>query len=240
MLELTRFQNLRPVQWMPLEEVRHTGLSLYPDDKLSPLATALATASDREHYSALIARYREHHKSDIVTSIDGANSVVRTLYDWLNYKARPIAVKDFEQIVSTLKANDLPDMEEEWRRYADNLILAIDANLLSKNYCVDFQLIIKIFHLIKRALKKAGAGYKLNGDVTVQVIEQLLSQLIILPIGAVFGRCRKKCSERNSIRSCRHPGSLKGAPIASANVTRAARSPSTTAFAFGHTSATCS
>jgi hypothetical protein len=147
MFELTRFQNLRPAQWIPLEEVRHIGLSLYPDDKLSPLATALAAASDRNAYSGLIARYREQHKSEIVTDINGLNSVLRKLYDWLNFKARPIAIKDFEQVGSTLNANDLPDIEKEWRRYADNLLLAIDANLLSKNYCVDFQLIIKIFHI---------------------------------------------------------------------------------------------
>ena len=200
MPELTRFQNLRPVQWMSGEEVGRTGLSLYPDEKLSPFAATLASAPDRGAHSAFIARFREQHRNDVVESTDKLGSVLRTLYDWLNFKARPIAPQDLGQIVSTLDARDLPDLEGEWRRLADYLLLAIDANLLSKNFCVDFQLIIRIFHLIRRALQKSGNGYKLNEDATARLIEEILNQPIILPPGAIFDRCRRNCSERNSMQ----------------------------------------
>ena len=76
----------------------------------------------------------------------------------------------------------------------------MEANLLSKNYCIDFQLIIRIFHLIRRTLKTSDGRFSVNADVTARLMEELLSRAIILPQGAVLGRCRRKCSERNSMQ----------------------------------------
>lgn len=200
MIELTRFQNLRPVEWLPDEAVRQAGLTLYPDEKLSELAVSLNGAPDRETHGALMERFRKQHRAELVTGVDALSPVVRTLYDWLNFKSRPILPQDLAQVAATLNASDLPDIETQWRRYADNFLLAIEANLLSKNYCIDFQLVIRIFHLIRRALKESGGRYELAGDVTIALIEQLLSQAIILPVGAIFDRCHKKCSERNTMQ----------------------------------------
>jgi hypothetical protein len=180
---------------------------------LSPFAAALASAPDRPAHSALIARFREEHRNDVVESIDKLGSVLRTLYDWLNFKARPIAQEDLGQIVKTLDARGLPDLEREWRRLADNLLLAIDADLLSKNFCIDFQLIIRIFHLIRRTLQKSGNGYKLNEVVTSQLIEEILSQPITLPPGAIFDRCRSKCSERNRMQLPPPGRETEGRPV---------------------------
>lgn len=200
MIELTRFQNLRPVEWLPDEAVRQAGLTLYPDEKLSELAVSLNGSPDRETHGALMERFRKQHRAELVTGVDALSPVVRTLYDWLNFKSRPILPQDLAQVAATLNASDLPDIETQWRRYADNFLLAIEANLLSKNYCIDFQLVIRIFHLIRRALKESGGRYELAGDVTIALIEQLLSQAIILPVGAIFDRCHKKCSERNTMQ----------------------------------------
>jgi hypothetical protein len=197
MIELSRFQNLRPPEWLSDEQVQQAGLSLYPDGKLSALALGLAAASDPGAHATAMARHRDHQNDRLFTSTDQLSPVIRSFYDWLNFKARPISPDQLKRFVATLDAPDPPDLDDEWRRAADNLLLAIEANLLAKNYCVDFQLIIRIFHLIRRVLKESGGRYELAGDVTSELIALLLTLPVIVPIGGIFGRCRRKCSDRN-------------------------------------------
>jgi len=141
---LTRFQTLRPPQWISGEAVMQGGLPLYPDEKLSELADELAQASDKESYNALIARYRKTHEAGIVKDVNALGPIVRALYDWFNFVARPVKAQRLNAFLKTLKASDLPDITTDWRRFADSLVLAIEANLLSKNFCIDLQLLIRI------------------------------------------------------------------------------------------------
>jgi len=53
MIELTRFQQLRPVQKISEEEKRHVGLPLYPDDGLSDFANSLRDSKSSGAYTEL-------------------------------------------------------------------------------------------------------------------------------------------------------------------------------------------
>ena len=52
MIELTRFQLLRPVQTIAPEEAQQVGLPLYPDAALSDLANSLKDADSDSAYTA--------------------------------------------------------------------------------------------------------------------------------------------------------------------------------------------
>src|SRR5713226_3384464 len=104
MIELTRFQQLRPVQKIAEEEAQQVGLPLYPDGKLSDLANSLRKADSSSTYKALISRYREVNKQNEITDFKAVNPVIAALYNWLSFKAQPIKLDDFKTFVATLKS----------------------------------------------------------------------------------------------------------------------------------------
>ena len=79
--------------------------------------------------------------------------MIASLYNWVSFKARPIRLDDFKSFVAALDPADLPNLEDEWRRYADQLVIAIAQKLLPTNFCVDFQLLIRICYLIRVCLQ---------------------------------------------------------------------------------------
>ncbi|ABB75344.1 hypothetical protein SAMN05216403_13324 [Nitrosospira multiformis ATCC 25196] len=101
MIELTRFQLLRPVQTIAAEEAQQIGLPLYPDATLSKLANSLKDADSDSAYTALLNRYREANKTNEITDSKSLNPVVLALYNWLNFKARPLKLEDFKNFVAT-------------------------------------------------------------------------------------------------------------------------------------------
>jgi hypothetical protein len=199
MIELTRFQQLRPVQKIAEEEARQIGLPLYPDDVLSDLANSLREAASSSTYSALINRYREANKSHELTSLKDINPVIAALYNWLSFKARPIKLDDFKAFVKTLKSGELFKLEDEWRLYADNLIVAIARHVLHTNYCVDFQLLIRISYLIRLCLKATDDRYRVDDAVTADLINAILNLPILLPPRVLIARCTEDCHECNKM-----------------------------------------
>ena len=196
---LTRFQTLRPAQWISGEAINQAGLPLYPDDQLSDFAKLLTAAADQEAYSAAIARFRKSHQGDIVVNVGALGPLLRALYDWFNFVARPVKAKRLNAFIETLKASDLPHITTEWRRFADSLVLAIEDNFLSKNFCIDLQLLIRICYLLQRFIGKTNGKPQLDPDVTDELIAELLSRSIVLPPRVLFDRCRRNCSEPNSM-----------------------------------------
>lgn len=199
MIELTRFQQLRPVQTIAAEEAQQIGLLLYPDAALSDLANSLKDADSDSAYTALLNRYRGANKSNEITDPKSLNPVVLALYNWLNFKARPLKLEDFKIFVATLKSRDLPKPEDEWRRYADNLILAIERDLLHTRYCVDLQLLIRIGYLIRLCLKAADKGYQVGANVTAALLNAILTLPILLPSRLLKGRCSENCKTPNKM-----------------------------------------
>lgn len=200
MIELTRFQLLRPVQTIAAEEAQQIGLPLYPDATLSKLANGLKDADSDSAYTALLNRYREANKTNEITDSKSLNPVVLALYNWLNFKARPLKLEDFKNFVATLKSSDLPKPEDEWRHYADNLILAIERGFLHTRYCVDFQLLIRIGNLIRLCLKATDQGYQVAANITAARLNAILTQPILLPPRLLKGRCSENCKTPNKMQ----------------------------------------
>ena len=121
------------------------------------------------------------------------------LYNWLDFKARPLKLEDFKNFVATLKSSDLPNPEDEWRHYADNLILAIEGGFLHTRYCVDFQLLIRISYLIRLCLKATGRGYQVGADITAARLNAILTLPILLPPRLLRGRCSENCKTPNKM-----------------------------------------
>jgi hypothetical protein len=213
MIELTRFQHLRPVQTIAQEEARQLALALYPDDNLSDLANSLRDANTSSAYASLINRYREANKQNELTGLKGINPVVAALYNWLSFKARPIKLDDFKAFVATLDPSALPNLEDEWRRYADALLLAIARNVLHTNYCIDFQLLIRICHIIRLCLSKNDGRYGVRESVTADLINEVLDLRLLLPSRLLTTRCAEDCSQRNKMEipkaDPKAPGSSK-------------------------------
>lgn len=199
MIELARFQQLRPVQKIAEEEARQVGLLLYPDDKLSDLANGLRDADSRTTYAALINRHREINKQNELTDLKAVNPVIASLYKWVSFKARPIRLEDFKAFSATLDPGKLLMLEDEWRLYADNLVLAIARNVLHTNYCIDFQLLIRVCYLIRLCLKVTQNGYQVGDTVTADLINDILNLPIVLPARILADRCAAHCRQPGKI-----------------------------------------
>ena len=175
------------------EEAQQVGLALYPDNKLSELAQSLHDASTRQDYEGLISRYREVAKQNLINNLKGVNPVIAALYNWLNFKARPIKIADFKTFVSTLKSKDLLRPNDVWQVLADNLIVAIELDILHTRFCLDYQLLIRICYLIRLCLDATEKAYKLKAGVTDDLINKILDLPILLPPGLLRRRCFEDC-----------------------------------------------
>ncbi len=196
MRELNRFQQLRPAQKISDEEKRQVGLPLYPDGNLSDFAMSLRNATSRTAQDAVIGRYAEVNKE--LTSINMMNPLIVTFYYWFSYKARPIKLEDFRDFIEKLKHVGQPNLDNEWRYYADQLILAIDRNVLNVNYCIDFQLPIRIFYVLRLCVHVNQQGdFELKPNVTAELINRILVMPILLPAGILLGRCVDDCKLPN-------------------------------------------
>lgn len=205
MTELTRFQLQRPVQKISDEDKQHIGLLLYPTEDLSQLADELRNA-DAETYSALLKRLVA--EGPPITNVKDLNPVIASLYKWLTFKARPIRRADLAEFIKTLDPNALGDLEAEWRRYGDELLLAIERNLLSVNYCVDLQLLVRICALVRRCFAADNAAFALRDDVTDELINAILGASIMLPTRVLRGRCPEECNRPNQMQIPSVPSSI--------------------------------
>jgi len=148
----------------------------------------------------LVSRYKKVNAKRELTNLKAISPIIRALYNWFDFKAKLIKLDDFATFAKTLKAADAPDLANEWRLYADNLILAIEKNVLQANYCVDFQLLIRICYILRRCLKiNANQEYEVAVGVTSELINQILNLPIVLPPRIPRGRCSEECSEPNKM-----------------------------------------
>src|SRR5260370_6349118 len=142
---------------------------------------------------ALIQRYDEVNKQKPITELKAVNPVIAAFNQWLDFKARPIKLEDFKNFVATIQSRELLRPDDVWSNLADNLILAIERDLLHTRYCLDYQLLIRICYLIRLCLEIAEKGYKLRKGVTADLINQILDLPILLPSGILKRRCFEDC-----------------------------------------------
>lgn len=196
MEELFRYTQLRQAQRLSGEQKRAVGLSLYEEDQLSPLAQELVklntAGGQRGAASELLAsRARDE---DVVEEPADLPAPVRALYDWLQFKARPIGVDDLEAAVSSLDVADL-DLRREWARYADNLLLAVHDGRSSINGCIDYQLLIRICHLFRLCLAVEGRDVRVRSTASSRLIEAVLDAPIIIPTRVLSTRQSRGCRD---------------------------------------------
>jgi hypothetical protein len=200
MIELTRFQQLRPAQKVSDEEKRQVGLPLYPDAGLSTLANHLRDSATSVRYAEVLNRYKEGNAKCELNDPKTIQPVIRSLYDWFSFKARPIKLDDFKSFVGSLDVTEFPKLEEEWRLYADNLVVAIERNVLHTNYCIDFQLLIRVCYVIRLCLKTNQDGkYEVGTGVTSELINHILNLPIVLPPMILRSRCPVHCNEQSKL-----------------------------------------
>jgi hypothetical protein len=199
-IELTRFQQLRPAQKISDEEKQQIGLPLYPDAGLSPLANHLRDSATSVRYAEVLNQYKEGNAKYELNDPKTIQPVIRSLYDWFSFKARPIKLDDFRSFVGSLNVTEFPKLEEEWRLYADNLVVAIERNVLHTNYCIDFQLLIRVCYIIRLCLTtKQDGKYEVDAGVTSELINQILNLPIVLPQRILRSRCPVHCNEQSKL-----------------------------------------
>jgi hypothetical protein len=194
MEELARFMQLRQVQKLSEEYAEFLGLKLYPENKLSSLAKKIIDIGcSKDKFESIIKALNEKDKKSngtlLISTLDQMDPVVRSLYNWFDYKARPIKIDDFKQHVQSIQYRKV-DLQTEWIRYADSFILNVN-NKLSANNEIDFQLLIRVCQIFKLCLHVE------NNNLTVIGEEELINELLTKPIIIPKGLLQTRCCERD-------------------------------------------
>ena len=154
-MELTRFLQLRSVQKLTREQILQSGLSAYPEG-LSALIKQLQEAGcDKELYLEIIVKFLRGHR----LTLGSIHPLVKTLYEWVDFKSRPIRAADFKKFVGgelttvykrLVDEDQLSPSTEELTRYADHLVAHAIPEFSREISDVEFeqfdhQLLIKIW-----------------------------------------------------------------------------------------------
>ena len=201
MEELFRYQQVRQTAKLSGEEKRSTGLTLYPDDQLSPLASDLIDINvGRLGQEGAEGRIAEHLRQEsLIEDVSELPAPIRSAYDWLQFKAPPIRVAAFKDFVATLGPVDKLDLATEWSKYADSLLVAIYRGQVSINGCLDYQLLIRICQLFKLTLAFDTGKFKVKTDATNALIDAILVSPVLLPALVLRSRCSDDCHERGRV-----------------------------------------
>lgn len=199
--ELFRFLQLRQSQKLSEEQKQLVGLRLYPTDDYSPLATDLIDLNSRTDAEATVARRLEEYSRTAQVLDDPAQlpPAVRATYHWLNFKAMPITRDDLKSFVSSLNPLEAFDLKEEWLTYADNLLIAIYRGEASINYCIDFQLLIRICHLFNLCIAISDSEAEVTADASSDLINAILVDPVLLPALVLRSRCSGDCRTKGKV-----------------------------------------
>ncbi len=197
MEELFRYTQVRQTEKLSGEQKRLTGLTLYPDDKLSPLASDLVAINTGHSADATASgRVAEHARDEgLIEDVSDLPAPIRAVYDWLQFKARPIRVADFSDIIASLKLDDV-DLTDAWTRYADSLVVAIYRGQASINGCIDYQLLIRICHLFRLCVVVNAGTLQLKDDTSADLVSAVLEHPILLPAQVLRSRCSADCHDK--------------------------------------------
>ncbi len=207
MEELFRYQQLRQSQKLSEEEKRFIGLLLYPGDDYSPLARGLIEINSRnaanDSLAALLEEYSRAEK--LVEDPVDLQPTIRAVYNWLNFKARPIKTTDFADFILSLNPVEPFDLKNDWSIYADNLLIAIYEGNISINYCVDFQLLIRICYLFELCVLIKDGKAQMRENASAALLNVILTQPILLPPRVLRGRCTLNCRQKGRVELPRIP-----------------------------------
>ena len=201
MEELFRYQQLRQSEKLVDGQKQLIGLALYPDDSYSPLANDLIDNNKGRTADGSATGRLEEHSRTTKPIEDPADlpPAIRAMYDWLNFKARPITPADFDTFISSLNPLTPFDLAKEWITYADNLLVAIYRGDLSINYCVDFQLLIRICHLFRLCVVVKDGKADMKDGTSADLLHAILVNPVLLPALVLRSRCSGDCRKKGRV-----------------------------------------
>ncbi|MGV8895127.1 MAG: hypothetical protein ACOH10_11095 [Rhodoglobus sp.] len=207
MQELFRYQQVRQSERLAGEQKLLTGLALYPDDKLSSLASDLIDINvGRLAERSADDRVTEYTRS--VTLLEDAADLppaIRALYDWLQFKARPIRPIDLADFVASHKELGTIDLTDVWMTFADNLLVAVYRGRASINGCIDFQLLIRICYLLRLTVDTKDGKATVKSGIDADLISAILRRPMLLPPAILRSRCSGDCHKRGAVEIPRAP-----------------------------------
>jgi hypothetical protein len=205
--ELFRYQQLRQSEKLSDEQKQLVGLPLYPDASYSSLATDLvAINSSGGANESVTGRLEEYARAKaIIETTADLPPAIQAAYDWLNFKAWPIKPEDFADFVSSLNPLQPFDLENEWKKYADNLLVAIYRNNISINYCLDYQLLIRICYLLRLCTDLEDGKIHAKEGATADLLRAILENPVLLPALVLRSRCSADCRKKGKIELPRVP-----------------------------------
>lgn len=207
MEELFRYQQLRQSQKLTEEQKLLVGLPLYPDGDHSPLANGLIDINKgkntSESTSVRVAAYNRTEKP--IAEPADLHPAIRSMYDWLNFKARPIKATDLAGFILLLSDVASLDLRKAWITYADNLVIATYQRQISTSYCVDFQLLIRICYLFKLCVVVKDGKAEMKGDTSAALLDAILTQPVLLPALVLRSRCSVDCRDKGKVDLPRIP-----------------------------------
>jgi hypothetical protein len=197
MNEITRFLQIRSVHNYSKEEHKQIGLNLYPASGLSLFALSLKDSGcNAESREARLLEFQQN-----VLNAGGAaapsigNPILKMLYDWLEYTARPIRFDSFEKFVITelvpaMQAGGIPFPDDsDWQSMADIYVFYSHKDT-DYHTDVNYDLLIRCFYMLNLCIDNSSNMPVAKGNE--ELIHVLLNTPIILPAGVVKSRCCNK------------------------------------------------
>jgi hypothetical protein len=204
--ELFRYQQVRQSQRLTGQQKQSVGLSLYPDAGLSPLATDLIDINTGGVDGNADARVAEHVRGNkLIEDLSELPPAVRAVYDWLEFKARPITPTDLSSFLGSLGKLDDFEIAQAWSESADNLLVAVYRGKVSINDCVDYQLLIRICHLFKLTIDVKNGKATIKSGTTQELLDAILVNPVLLPAQILRSRCSVNCHEKAAVDLPRAP-----------------------------------
>jgi hypothetical protein len=198
MEELFRYLQLRQSQKLSEEQKNFVGLPIYPSDDYSPLAKKLIEINKGNTDSDSVVRSVEEYirTEKIIEDTTNLQPAISAIYDWLNFKARPLKTADFTDFLLSLNPIEEFDLIKEWTAYADNLVIAIYQQNISINYCVNYQLLIRICYLFKLCIVVKDGRMQVKDGTSAALLDAILTQPVLLPALVLRSRCSANCREK--------------------------------------------
>jgi hypothetical protein len=205
--ELFRYQQLRQSEKLSDEQKQLIGLQLYPDGTYSPLANELIDINrGGDDDKSVAGRLEEYARAaKIIDDPEDLQPAIRAAYDWLNFKARPIKPMDLADFVAALNPFEPFDLTKEWMIYADNLLIAIYRGNLSINYCIDYQLLIRICYLFNLCTVFKDGKLQVRDGTSANLLDAILVRPVLLPALVLQSRCSADCRKKGKVALPRVP-----------------------------------
>lgn len=190
MNEIFRFHQIRPAQKISKEQKEKVGLPFYYNNSVSNFASELIEAGcDQEKIAELIKYFKA--SENYIHSLQQTNPIVSTLYNWLEYKAKPIKKAQLISYVKKSMPNAEFNLKSEWEKIGDSYLVNLLENAINSTN-IDYGLLIKTVNIIAKFIPSREKNDKekdstesflknLEKGTSLDYINNFLDRQILLP-----------------------------------------------------------